>query len=270
MLRPLFLFLTLPCASWSSDLQSAVGRACAGKPAVALVADVATGEIRAGCGPEQARTRAAAPGSALKPFILAAWMEAHPGRETPQWSCPRRLRLAGRLLDCSHPALAAPVDAAGALAHSCNCWFARLALDLKPDALARALRAIAALVTTAVTAEDLQLQAIGEGGIEVTPLELLAAYRKLAQSRADPALRPVFAGLDGAVAYGSAQLAAVPDLQVSGKTGTGKDHAWFAGFAPAQAPEIVVVVFLDRGRGGTDAAPIAGEIFRAYTRGPRP
>ena len=43
-------------------------------------------------------------------------------------------------------------------------------------------------------------------------------------------------------------------------------HAWFAGFAPAQAPEIVVVVLLDQGRGGTDAAPIAGEIFRAYAR----
>jgi cell division protein FtsI/penicillin-binding protein 2 len=247
-------------------LQSAVERACAGRPGAALVAEISTGRLLASYRPERARTRAEPPGSVLKPFTLAAWMDAHAGAAPPAWPCPRQLRIAGRRLDCTHPAPAAPLDAAAAIAYSCNCWFAHLALELKPAEFAAALRPLAAQVSTAVTAEDLQLQAIGEWGIQVTPTELLAAYRKLALRRAGAALRPVFEGLDGAVVYGTAQLAAAPELQVAGKTGTGLGHAWFAGFAPAPAPEIVVVVFLDRGRGGADAAPIASEIFRAYAR----
>ena len=260
----LSLLCIVSFAAWSADLQPAVERACAGKPAVAVVAEVRTGKLMAAFRPELARSRAAPPGSALKPFTLAAWMDAHAGQQPPVWPCPRQLRLAGRRLDCTHPMLAIPVDAPGAVAYSCNCWFAHLALDLKPAQLAHALHGIASQVSAALTAEDLQLQAIGEWGIELTPMELLSAYRKLALRRAESALQPLFEGLEGAVAYGSAQLAAAPGLEVAGKTGTGKGHAWFAGFAPAQAPEIVVVVFLDQGRGGADAAPIAGEIFRAY------
>ena len=42
-------------------------------------------------------------------------------------------------------------------------------------------------------------------------------------------------------------------------------HAWFAGFAPADDPEIVVVVFVDFGEGGASAAaPIARQIMDAY------
>jgi len=50
-----------------------------------------------------------------------------------------------------------------------------------------------------------------------------------------------------------------PGLDIAGKTGTaqmiakskaekGQDHAWFAAFAPAKAPEVVVVVIAERGR----------------------
>ena len=63
---------------------------------------------------------------------------------------------------------------------------------------------------------------------------------------------------------GTGQLAASRRVQVAGKTGTSGGHAWFAGFAPAERPEIVVVVFLERGTGGTDAAPIAGRIFDGH------
>jgi penicillin-binding protein 2 len=66
---------------------------------------------------------------------------------------------------------------------------------------------------------------------------------------------------------------------VAGKTGTAqthefrstadrkrrdRDHAWFAGFAPAENPRVVVVVFAEHaGLGGQVAAPIAGEVLRA-------
>jgi cell division protein FtsI/penicillin-binding protein 2 len=254
------LVLTL-CTARAADLQSAVDRAMAAKPGVAVVADVSTGRVLAAYRLERARTLAASPGSTLKPFTLAAWMEQHNGSEPAPLACPRHLRLAGRKLDCTHPLLAMALEPASALAYSCNCYFAHLALDLNAAEFARSLRRIAAQVSLAQTPEELEMQAIGEWGIEVTPMELLTAYRRLARE-AKPV---VMDGLHGAVEFGSAQLAASPGVGVAGKTGTGTRHAWFAGFTQ----DAVVVVFLEQGRGGSDAAPVAGEILRACARGSR-
>ncbi|MBI1736546.1 MAG: penicillin-binding protein 2 [Candidatus Rokubacteria bacterium] len=69
--------------------------------------------------------------------------------------------------------------------------------------------------------------------------------------------------------------ARIPGLDVAGKTGTaqiiansdaarGEDHAWFAAFAPARDPEVVVVVLVERGgKGGQVAAPIARKVLNA-------
>jgi penicillin-binding protein 2 len=44
-----------------------------------------------------------------------------------------------------------------------------------------------------------------------------------------------------------------------------RDHAWFAGYAPADDPEIAVVVLVEHGGpGGKVAGPIAREILEAY------
>ena len=44
----------------------------------------------------------------------------------------------------------------------------------------------------------------------------------------------------------------------------GEDHAWFASFAPADDPKVVVVVLVERGgKGGQVAAPIARRIYEA-------
>src|SRR5258707_922981 len=141
-----------------------------------------------------------------------------PSRIAVDFMCPRQLRISGRRLDCTHPEIATALDAPGALAYSCNCYFAQLALSLEAAAFARSLRRVAGTVAVAATPEELQLQAIGEWGIEVTTMELLNAYRRLALEREDRALAPVFEGLDGAVAYGSAQLAKTAGLHVAGKT----------------------------------------------------
>ena len=61
-------------------------------------------------------------------------------------------------------------------------------------------------------------------------------------------------------------------MKVAGKTGTAPaeegpwTHAWFAGYAPADNPEIVVLVFLEKGHGGSEAAIVAREIFGAYAK----
>jgi penicillin-binding protein 2 len=47
-----------------------------------------------------------------------------------------------------------------------------------------------------------------------------------------------------------------------------RDHAWFAGYAPANDPEIAVVVLIEHGgHGGKAAAPVAREIFEGYFGG---
>ena len=82
--------------------------------------------------------------------------------------------------------------------------------------------------------------------------------------------------LSGVVNEGGTGAAArIPGVEIAGKTGTaqsvaksdsakGQDHAWFASFAPAHDPEVVVVVLVERGgKGGQVAAPIARQIYRA-------
>ena len=69
----------------------------------------------------------------------------------------------------------------------------------------------------------------------------------------------------GAFAYG----AKIPGVAVAGKTGTaevpsGTPHGWFVGFAPAEAPTVVVAVIIENaGNGGVDAAPVGGAVLKA-------
>lgn len=59
-------------------------------------------------------------------------------------------------------------------------------------------------------------------------------------------------------------------IQVAGKTGTatappGDDHAWYLAYAPADKPEIAVIVLVERGgHGSTAAGPVAKAIFEQY------
>ena len=70
------------------------------------------------------------------------------------------------------------------------------------------------------------------------------------------------------VKSGTGKNANIKNIQVAGKTGTaenasGKSHAWFIGFGPADSPKIAVAVLLeeDGTTGGKTAAPIAREIM---------
>ena len=82
---------------------------------------------------------------------------------------------------------------------------------------------------------------------------------------------------------GTGHRAALPkqfELGVGGKTGTAQvasresgvkeeDHAWFAGYAPANNPQVVVVALVENGgHGGVAAAPIARKVLAAYFRVP--
>ena len=60
------------------------------------------------------------------------------------------------------------------------------------------------------------------------------------------------------------------DVSIAGKTGTAEpgggqpDHAWFAGYVPADKPKIAFVVVLENaGSGGHAAGPVAREFVKA-------
>jgi penicillin-binding protein 2 len=69
---------------------------------------------------------------------------------------------------------------------------------------------------------------------------------------------------------GTGKQARLEGIKVAGKTATaqnphGEDHAAFAAFAPAEKPEIAVLVYLENaGGGGAEAAPLARKVLEAY------
>ncbi len=87
------------------------------------------------------------------------------------------------------------------------------------------------------------------------------------------ALAALRRGLEAVVERGTGQAARVDGLRVAGKTGSaevprGRPHAWFAGYAPADDPRVVVVVLVEHGyRGGLTAAPIARAVLSRWWEG---
>jgi penicillin-binding protein 2 len=152
----------------------------------------------------------------------------------------------------------------------------------------------------AVTTTPLQvlraISALATGGTLVVPRTVLRTERppdfQAEQSPRRLNLKPetvskIRAGMWASVnSGGTGHNAQIPGLDVCGKTGTVQvmstekrkeiqkdlaeleDHSWFAGFAPRDNPEIVVVAFIEHGgKGGIAAAPLAREIFRVHFEG---
>jgi penicillin-binding protein 2 len=132
------------------------------------------------------------------------------------------------------------------------------------------------------------MSAVANGGIlwkprlvqRVERADGTLAYGSSSQMTERVELSPVVWGflrhaLTAVVKDGTGALARVPGVDIAGKTGTaqtiaksdaskGQDHAWFASFAPADDPQYVVVVLVERGgKGGQVAAPIARQIYEA-------
>ena len=192
--------------------------------------------------------------------------------------------------------------------HSCNSVFAPLGAKLGARRLVAAARAFGFDERPAIPAakpstisppselrDDLAVgaAAIGQDRDLATPLTMASVGATIANGgrRARPrittlervqrkrvvssrAAHDVRDMMIGVVQSGTGTAAALPGVQVAGKTGTAelvpnstdpKDaNAWFVAFAPADRPRVAVAVMLvGAGFGGTAAAPVAREVLAA-------
>ncbi len=138
--------------------------------------------------------------------------------------------------------------------------------------------------------------AVGQGQLQVTPIQAAQLYALVAtdgrmpplriiREKAPPpdatrpglnlnhqhmtVLRDAFAAVVNEPGGTGYRRVSLPDVRIAGKTGTaqagtGNDHAWFVGFVPAAKPRIAFSVVVEHGgHGGEIAGPIAREIVKA-------
>ncbi|HHW14200.1 MAG TPA: hypothetical protein GXX28_04605, partial [Firmicutes bacterium] len=256
------------------------------------------------------------PGSAFKPVVVLAALEAGAVRRDEVFVCRGRRTVRGQTISDFGGAVHGQLDLAQALAVSCNYVFSGLAMRLSPEGLARRTAAWglwepAGLGLAEARGRFPELPAgdrtalaevgIGQGSLLVTPFALarFAALLATGGRMVEPYLveglavpggpevrlapfpgpRPAAAApgavaavnrlLAEAVARGTGWRASVAGVRVAGKTGSaenphGPAHAWFMGFAPAEAPRVAVAVVVENGGlGGRVAAPVARRVIEA-------
>jgi penicillin-binding protein A len=153
---------------------------------------------------------------------------------------------------------------------------------------------------------DVGRMAIGQGGLQATPLQMAQVAAAVANggqlmkphitdrivdrdgrtvdtispSRQATVMKPSTAAavtdmMVAVVRDGTGTKAAIPGIQVAGKTGTAEtefgakvNDVWFIGFAPADHPRIAVAVTVKAvtGFGGDFAAPIARDIMESLLK----
>lgn len=107
--------------------------------------------------------------------------------------------------------------------------------------------------------------------VQDTPLDTLFTNKRYPTIDA-PYYNYAAEGMLNAVLGGTCRGAALPDIQVCGKTGTaenphGKDHSIFMGFAPYENSKVAICVFVENaGFGATYAVPIGKLMLEKYLK----
>ncbi len=281
------------------------------------------------------------PGSIFKFATALAALEDGQAPDGETINCTGEYQLSGTTFKCN--GTHGKLDLIGAIQHSCDVFFWKLAERVGIDRIAAVAREYGFGSPTNLglngdsggripTKEWYEQQgkykigfasnsAIGQGDVEVTVVQMAMAYAALAnggtlfvpqvvdrveasdghtivayQPKVAKEIKTPADALDtwrrgmwkvsnepGGTAFDHGRFDLVP---MAGKTGTAevrknhkkeddlrdiegwhptRSHAWFAGWAPAEDPEIAIVVFVEHGgSGGRIAWPIAKQILEAY------
>jgi hypothetical protein len=250
------------------------------------------------------------PGSTFKIITLSAALSAGIAKPSTVFPVRTGVTLSGRrLANASNESCGGTL--AASFAKSCNSVFAPLGARVGARRLVAQARAFGfnaqprvpvAKPSTIPDASELRdalavgASAIGQNKDLATPLGMAGVAAAIGQHgvRADPRVvrsdpverqravsRRIAATVRdmmiGVVRSGTGTAAALPGVQVAGKTGTAElrftggaatdpknTDAWFVAFAPARRPRVAVAVMLvGAGAGGKAAAPIARQVLAA-------
>ncbi len=116
--------------------------------------------------------------------------------------------------------------------------------------------------------------ALANGGPEPQPHILAQTFPSVRSVQLpDSIFLGIRKALISVVEQGTGRGARLATLHIGGKTGTaqnasGKDHAWFIAFAPAEAPRVVVGAIIEEAGHGSGLTPMVGRIIERYLLGP--
>ncbi|HEX9050459.1 MAG TPA: penicillin-binding protein 2 [Anaeromyxobacter sp.] len=281
------------------------------------------------------------PGSTFKAVTAIAALEEGVMKPASTVFCPGHFKMGSHVWRCDKESGHGTVDFTHALGASCDVFFYQAGALLGADAIAKWAHAVGLGAPTGfdVTTEvpgvipdeawhDKHVPggyqkgmavnlAIGQGDVNVTPMQQLVFYGALAtgivwkpqvvlrvedaegkvlqefapqerrrleikKSTRDVVLKGLLAAVNEP--FGTAYRSRLEGITAAGKTGTAqvvkmgarrlkasqvgyfeRDHAWFAAFAPADDPQIVVVVLNEHsGFGATNAAPTASAVVKKW------
>ncbi|HEV7501630.1 MAG TPA: penicillin-binding transpeptidase domain-containing protein, partial [Vicinamibacteria bacterium] len=288
--RPLLPSLVVPASASTRDLE--IGEACRrgleGTSGAVVAMDPYTGRVMALVNPTRGMATAYQPCSVFKIVVAIAGLTEGVITPATTYNCT-----GGCWFWPGHGI----VDLRQALAQSCNPYFAhvgellgyervhhyaellglgnpsginlageasgRIPVTVQPSQVGHLSSHAAGIATSAVQLAVV-LSATVNGGVIFQPqVSGPDAFVPKERWRLPPGT--VLGGLaDGflsAVNEGSASSAFDPDVEVAGKTGTCSGVGWFASYAPADHPEVVIVVFVGPGSGHV-ASAVGGRIYR--------
>ena len=240
------------------------------------------------------------PGSVFKLVTLAAAIENIPDLYSQTFYCDGSVDVAGHTITCTGTHGTQTVEQA--LAHSCNCAFAEIALQVGGDTIAEyakkygltsthdlnGIETAAGSVESAGTDRtSVAWEGIGQYNDLIVPYSLLRLVGAIANGgtvtepsillgksngstrlmRADTAERiSEMMSYNVEYNYGAGNY---PGLEMHAKTGTaefgdGTSHAWFAGFITNSDAPLAFVVVVERtnGSGYSVAGPIANTVLQ--------
>jgi penicillin-binding protein 2 len=267
-----------------------------------------------------------APGSTFKPIVTIAGLETGMLEPSTTVLCPGSATFYGHKFNCD--AVHGFTDLHRAIVHSCDVFFFTAGNRIGIDRIAEYAQLAGIGSKTGIDlpnekeglmpstkwklrykrekwyAGETISVAIGQGQVEVTPIQLVNALGGLVSggvwykphlvknAHVDPPrhadfhaenVATIVSGMCGVVNEGGTGSGAeIPGLEICGKTGTAqrisnelaksnkalalamKDNGWFVGFWPREAPEIVVAALWEGGGKGAYSAPLVRDVIKAY------